>query len=643
MRKYVFLISNDIKMNIKKRLGIIICISLFLTAFLAVIWYNDSFHYYLSHTVNDNYELQNRIRISDFILVPVTISFVLTSVIGIISAIVYSFKQQEKKFRLLRCIGFSKHKIGAFLIIQEFLIWLCSILLAVFFAFVMVLFIGYVSGIDCRFELFPLIAAALMSFFCIVITNTVLLNIFYRHSPLRDKIYIPRHKRKSVFTLKKCWHKSFSRKFRVQNSISILLIFLCTTITVIGSFLPLFNARGTTWNDPDRAGDTDYALFIGAGNTSSEEYFIQFPTGQGIDRNKADDIIKRYDLEVKNNEGGSLFQPFFLTSKQGDNALLKHHIELEKNDELYQFSFESPLTDKMINIAGGNLKTDIIGTMHIYWMSEKTLKSKYTLNGNFRLEKFLSGDEIIAPDKYCKTGDHFRILIPVFDADTTSENVRERLKFICKTMTVSSIYHSDSENAPLIFSQDFLFSVNDILNYERLDLFVSKHLSDAEKKSLEKELQSLADVSSTLKYLNYDKIRAEFYYQVNTQTSQLAVSTGFFIIILLIAVMMSAFVQIHSNRESYHLLRIIGADNNTVIVLVRCEFMRLLKIGIISGTVFGIAVDLFFSLIGGIQTWDIFLRYVLPLSSVAIFILYFAVSVSVKRVLRKWNEIFIVD
>ena len=201
-------------------------------------------------------------------------------------------------------------------------------------------------------------------------------------------------------------------------------------------------------------------------------------------------------------------------------------------------------------------------------------------------------------------------------------------------MTVSSIYHSDSENAPLIFSQDFLFSVNDILNYERLDLSVSKHLSDVEKKSLEKELQSLADVSSTLKYLNYDKIRAEFYYQVNTQTSQLAVSTGFFIIILLIAVMMSAFVQIHSNRESYHLLRIIGADNNTVIVLVRGEFMRLLKIGIISGTVFGIAVDLFFSLIGGIQTWDIFLRYVLPVSAIEIVILYFAVSLSVKITLK---------
>ena len=633
MRKYVFLISNDIKVNFKKRLGIVICLSLFLTSFLAVIWYNDSFHYHLGNMFNDAYELQNRTRISDFILVPMTICFVFTSVIGIVSATVYSFKQQEKTFRLLRCIGFSKRKTGTFLIIQELSIWLCSLLLSVISAYGTVQFIGRVSGIDCHFEVFPIIAAALISLSCIVITNAVLLKKFYIHSPLRDNMYIPKHRRKSVFTLKKCWHKAFGRKFRLQNSISILLIFLCTAITVIGSFLPLFNARGTTWNDPDRVGDTDYALFIGAGNTTPEEYFIQFPAGQGIDRNKADDIIKRYGLEVKNNEGGTLFQPFFLTSKKGDNVLLKHCIELEKNDDLYHFSFESPLTDKMIHLAGGTIGKDIIGTMYVRWMSVETLKDSYGLNVDS--EKFVNGYDIAAPDNYCKIGDKFTVLIPVFDKTVTPENVAEKLKFVCKTITVSAVYHSNQENAPLIFSQEYLFSVNNSLNYERLDLSVSKSLSDKQKESLDKELQLLADVSPTLKYLNYDKIRIEFYDQVNTQTVQLATGTGIFIIILLIAVMMSAFVQIHSNRESYRLLHIIGADSSTAIVLVQSEFIRLLKIGIVSGTVFGIVVDLFFSLIGGIQTWDIFLRYVLPVSAIEIVILYFAVSLSVKITLKK--------
>lgn len=632
MRKYVFLISNDIKVNFKKRLGIVICFSLFLTAFLAVIWYNDSFHYHLGNMLNDTYELKNRTRISDFILVPMTICFIFTSVIGIVSAMIYSFKQQEKTFRLLRCIGFSKSKTGTFLIIQELSIWLCSLLLSVISAYGTVQLIGHVSGIDCRFEVFPIIAAALISLSCIVIANTVLLKKFYKHSPLRDNMYIPKHRRKSFFTLKKCWHKAFGRKFRLQNSISILLIFLCTSITVIGSFLPLFNARGTTWNDPDRVGDTDYALFIGAGNTTPEEYFIQFPTGRGIDRNRADDIIKRYGLEVNNNEGGTLFQPFFLTSKKGDNAFLKHCIELEKNDELYRFSFESPLTDKMIHLAGGTIGKDIIGTMHIRWMPEETLKESYALNVDS--EKFVNGYDIAAPDNYCKIGDKFTVLIPVFDKAVTPENVAEKLKFVCKTLTVSAVYHSDRENAPLIFSQEYLFSVNDSLNYERLDLSVSKSLSDKQKESLDKELQLLADVSPTLKYLNYDKIRIEFYNQVNTQTAQLATGTGIFIIILLIAVMMSAFVQILSNRESYRLLHIIGADSSTAIKLVQSEFIRLLKIGIVSGTVFGIATDLFFSLIGGIQTWDIFLRYVLPVSATEILILYFSVSLSVKITLK---------
>ena len=630
MKKYIYLTAKDIHANFKKHIAIIICISLFLTAFLTVLWYNGSFHYDISlDKSSELYEIQNKAKISDIILIPMAVFFVVTSIIGIVSAMIYSFKQQENFLRLLRCIGFSKRKIGIFLKIRSIIIWLCSLILSISCSFVSVNVIASLSGMVCFFDILPLILTALISLSVITITNAVLLKAFFRHSPLSDNIYIPKHNRKSVFTLKKCWHKAFGRKFRLQNAVCIVMIFMCTVMAVTGSFIPLFNARGTTWNDPDNAGDKDYSVFIAGGNTVSEDYYIQFPTGQGINKHKADMIIQKYGLEVLNDTGGELLQPFFLTSENGDNAMLKYHIELSKRDGLYKFSFESPLTETMIKSAGGTPQ-DIIGILPVCWMSKKTLFNLYS--PNIDTQKFMNGDDIVAPDNKCQVGDTFTVLIPVFYNDLTTENINENLKFVCKKMTVSSVYHADSDNAPLIFSQEYLFSVNSTLNYERLDLSAN-HLSDKEKIALDTELQALSETSTSLKYLNYDKIRTEFYKQVNTQTIQLAVSVGMFVVLILSALIMSFYVQIQENRESCILLHIIGADWKTIHKLLRKEIIRLLKTGIISGIIFGLSADIFFSLTNYVQTWDIFLKYVLPVSSFEILALY----ISVYMILNHWE------
>ena len=92
-------------------------------------------------------------------------------------------------------------------------------------------------------------------------------------------------------------------------------------------------------------------------------------------------------------------------------------------------------------------------------------------------------------------------------------------------------------------------------------------------------------------------------------------------------------MQIQENRESCILLHVIGADWKTIHKLLRKEITRLLKIGIIFGVIFGLSADIFFSLTNYVQTWDIFLKYVLPVSSFEILALY----ISVYMILNHWE------
>lgn len=603
------------------------------TTYLSVNMNAESYY----STEADFTEMQNQTKISDMILIPMAVFFVVISVLGIVSVSVYSFKEQEKLLRLLRCIGFSVKKSRLLLSIQGGILWLASLIFSVISSGLILLLIHLVSSFSqqtllLKFDIAPVITAALLSLITIFLTYGILLKRFYRNSPLRENILSVKRRKKSYLKLNKCWHKACGRKFRLQNIVCMLMIMLCTAMSAAGSFVPLFHARGTSWHDPSQfSDDTDYSLYLMTGNYNAESYFIQFPVGLGINRNRANDIIQKYHLEVKSVSGGDLCRPFFLTGKEGDNALLKHYLEEEKEDHIF-FTFENGKTEEMIELAGGDQKKDIIGNARVKWTTLEMLQKNWKLiDDNIHSEKFKNGDEMIAPEQYCKIGDIFTVLIPIPDKDATEENINEHLHFVCKKMTVAATYHSEDENAPLIFSLEYMFSIDKNMNYEELYLAAPKNLTQEQAEKLDIELESLTENTAVLQYDNYNKLKSEFYHEVNLQTTQLAVSVLVFMIMILTAVMLSDYVQIQSNLNSYMLMRAIGADKRTVYRLILNEAMAVLKTGAIIGIVLGLGIDLFFAVTSYIKTWDIFLFYVLPVSSGILVMLFIGSRISVKK------------
>ena len=86
---------------------------------------------------------------------------------------------------------------------------------------------------------------------------------------------------------------------------------------------------------------------------------------------------------------------------------------------------------------------------------------------------------------------------------------------------------------------------------------------------------------------------------------------------------------------SYSIMRAIGADVNTVQNLMLHEVAHTIKKGILSGVIVGFGVIIAFSVLYfNIKTWDIFLFYVLPLSLITIFLLYFGSRFAIKFAIR---------
>ncbi|MCI5656183.1 MAG: ABC transporter permease [Candidatus Pseudoruminococcus sp.] len=606
---------------------------------------------YVSRNLNTEYyyfndskiEYTSNLKASGLILNSMSLFFVFTTIMGIISVYVYFFKEQEQYLNSLRCIGFSKRKSRRFLFIQSLIIWLSALTIAVIASIIVLWLLQFISSFSSKqmfinLNLVSLISTALLGILVIVISFNILLGRFYRNTPLRKAIYTPRKARKSQTNIKKCWHKAYGRRYRLQNITCIMIIFFCVGMSIFGSFVPLFAARGSTFYDPEGfPNNADYFVHT-LGGGSSNEYYIDFPIGSGINHKMADRIISDDRVKVIDASSSELFRVLYLTSKNPENKLL-HKYAVELRPPEYNFVFNNSKKDEIIKLAGGNNNgTDQLLCMSILCRSyDSLIDSEFKfVDGKLDEKGYKNGIEVIAPDDLCSIGDEFTMIIPIPDKDATERDINEHIKFEVAKVKVAATYSKEQcDSDRIIISTEYIFSVYPSMNYDNLLL---KNLAPDDKnwtEELEQNLDTLNSASLKTKYYNFAEMRREFYDQVNLETLQIIVSVFIFIVIILIAIVFSSYVQVRSNLKSYIMMRAIGARIETVQKLIINEINRTLTTGIILGTILGSAIVAFFSIFGrNIKLWDIYLFYVAPVFVATVILLYFGSRIAVKRAVR---------
>lgn len=598
-----------------------------------------------------SYNISQKSIVSNIILFPMALFFVFTTILGVFTVGSYFFKQQEPYLTVLRCLGFSKKKSGKFLAFQGFLLWGTSLSFAVILSILVLLLVQYLSSFSeeklyLRLNPEPVIAAGLLSGSILAVTFAVLLKRFYNRPPLRQAAYLSRKKRRSQTNLKRCWHQAYGMRYRLQNTTSLLLVFFCVAFSIMGSFLPLFDARGTTFQNPDNfADDTDYALYVPGGSSSAESYYINFPVDQGVLREEAAPILENEKVKIMDAYISNLCVPFFLTTHNPENRLL-HRYAVEIPEEYTAQTgisrnpfFEHPRTEEMIKLAGGDPDIHALIDLPVKWQPYEVMvkNTKGLSSETLKEENYKKGIEIVGPDTLCSVGDTFTLVIPVADQQATEGNIEDHVKFEIAHVTVAATYPLVENQEPnLLISSEYLFSIYPDINYEYLTL---QNLCPEDREwteDLEENLINLQlNAKSDLHYSNYTEMAQEFYQEVNLQAAQIISCVLIFVIIILIAITCAGYVQIRSNLMSYSIMRAIGADVNTVQNLMLHEVAHTIKKGILSGVIVGFGVIIAFSVLYfNIKTWDIFLFYVLPLSLITIFLLYFGSRFAIKFAIR---------
>ncbi len=580
-------------------------------------------------------ELTSKFVVNRIVILPIQIFFVLTTIMGIASISVYFFKEQESYLNLLRCLGFSKKKSRKLLLIQEFLLWLGSLIISTVGSVLLLLLLKFISSFTSQplflnFNPLSFILTTLLVLAVITVTFNVLIKKLYKNAPLRETIYVPKKQRKSETNLNRCWHKAYSCKYRLQNLTCIMIVLFCVGMSIFGPFIPLFNARGATFDNPDDFPDnSDYSLHMTGGTSNQESYYINFPVGCGVSHEMADKIISDSRVKVLDASVSHLCVPFFLTTKNPENKLL-HKYVIDATQKGYNYIFEHKNADKMIRLAGGDISKEQLVELPVKWQSyDSILNHIGTITGGKIDEKnYKNGIEIIAPDELCSIGDEFTIIVPIADVGATEQNIENHITFETATVKVAAI-HSGSE---LIISTEYLFSIYPNMNYENLVIQNLDHNDKLWTEELEQKLETSENISVGVKYDNYAEMSRGFYAQVNSETLQIIISVFIFIVIILIAIIFSSYVQVRSNLRSYILMRAIGAKIETVQRLIINEIYHTLNIGIISGTICGVAVVAFLSAIGNyIKLWDIYLFYVAPVFIATVLFLYFGIRMAAKR------------
>lgn len=91
-----------------------------------------------------------------------------------------------------------------------------------------------------------------------------------------------------------------------------MLVMFCVGMSIFGSFVPLFNARGSSFDaDPEYfRQNADYSLHMMGGGSSAKIYYINLPVGCGVSHKIADEIASDKRINVLEASVSNLIVPF---------------------------------------------------------------------------------------------------------------------------------------------------------------------------------------------------------------------------------------------------------------------------------------------------------------------------------------------
>ena len=540
-----------------------------------------------------------------------------------VSVVACMIKERGPHTRLLRCVGFSRKKAMRLFLMQGTMLFLTAFLLAGILSPLLAFLIQWVpslfgSPFYFRLTLASYLTAAAIGVLSILVPFVSILSKSLPKAPLEtaQPLYIRQQQRsQKKINLYKLWRGANKRAYRSQNTVTVLLIFFCMAMTVFGSFLPLFNARGLLSDPQFLPQDGDYEMYIRGGSSIPENFYLSFPRSMGISQEMVNSLEEMEGVKIVNAYTEHMNSQFFLCAVDTENPLLRHYLSDKDEEGTPRNMLKNSQADTVVEQAGGE-KGDVLLKLPVLGMKYECMKEQYPqlTSGNLEDPGYLKGEKILGPDTLCKVGDEYTIVTPVAPEGATEENLNGEIKFHVEKVSVAGTYPADDkENLTIVMSAEAMMDIDPSLRYERVLIKNEKNGDPVAVQKLEETLASFEARSENVTLSNFAEMGRQFSESVRTDMIQTIISVTIFIVMVILAIVLSTRLKVRFHLYSYVMMRALGARQSVLYCLITREILRLLAIGGSIGTIAGFCITGYFAMeYLYMQTWDIFLFYVAP-------------------------------
>ena len=523
--------------------------------------------------------------------IPLLVFFIIVMEFGIINLTSFTMRERRREMKLLWNIGISRRRLNFLYYFQGLELFAAAAVLSVAISPLlcqgMTQFTSvFGTSMLLSFRLESFIITGLLGLVSVILARTACLpGLLEEKKNGKRKVTTISRSRKKRSGILPMWHEAVKSGKHVQNITSALLAAFCIFLAMFGAFTSIIAPRDI--NIGATQAQNDYELYVGGG--SKKDFNISFPRKTGVSSEDLQVLYRTVGLRVNYAKISAMTSQFFLMRKDQANDYLDF---LTQNAQQGNGSIYTYNDTDAIRQAGGQ-KGDKMVSAEIIGLDWNSVQRQYPVfsKGSLNEQKFKNGEELLGPDSHCKVGDAFTVITPLVPDAPLSENNSKKVTFHISHAKVTATYHSLGKSTGMIMSSESIVKVDSTSRYDDISL----SLVNGKQTNEDKIEGIVAGIAARSNYVTMDNLisqRRNLAKLTHTMQLQTTISVFGFLLIVLLALYLSTYVNVKTNMHSYLIMRAIGIKRKIIRKLLWQETWSVIWKGSLAGSCFSLLLTI---------------------------------------------------
>lgn len=527
----------------------------------------------------------------DFVLnmltIPLLVFFFVVMAFGVLNLTIFTVSERRHGMKLLWNIGISRRRLVFLYYFEGLELFAAAEVLSALFSPLLCLGMTQMTSVFgstmiLSFHGSSFLIAGLFGLACVFLARTFQLPGLLEKNRTAKAVSRKR-KHGSIGAL---WHSAVKSGNRARNITTALLAAFCVLLAMFGTFTSIIAPR-----DLARGGTEtkkDYELYVGGG--MAKDFDISLPRKTGISAENLQLLYQTGGLRVNCASVSPMTSHYFLLKSGQTNRYLDYLARFSRYEQEYSYDNTEAVRQADGQEGDRMVRAGIVG---LDWPS---VQKKYPVlrSGSLQEEKFKNGEELLGPDTLCKVGDTFTVITPLVPDALPNDDIEQNVTFLISHATVAATYQPSEKDSPsMIMSGEYILKTDPTARYDRISLSSSVTGDAVKRAEIENVLSGITANSLNVSMTNYVLERENLVKITRGMQLQTTVAVFGFVVIVLLALFFSAYVDVKTNLHSYLLMRAVGVRGEKIRKLLWRETWGAVWKGALVGASLSSALTLF--------------------------------------------------